>query len=423
MQLSGARSVIAIMLAVSVLSLSLSFAERAKIGNSRKLLATSSSQEINTLKFCAQKSVLQDDLSRIQGILEKKSVIPILENALISSNGGHKLNIIATNMETSFSSELQADNVESPGSLCIPARKLYDAVRLMPDGLIYFERMDNGWAKVKAPGCTYKLPGSDADLFPSIPTPEGLRWVDVPSKHLKAIISGVEFAIAPEEDSRYFLKGGKLEVDGREVKMVATDGFRFTLASGPLSALLLEVVDVLVPQKAMVELDRLIRDYDGNVGIAKNDSTIFFRAGNRLLSSRLVAADFPEYKVIFDGNRSETFATFKANSLAQSIKRLLLVADPESSTISLEFADGILRMNPEGNSIAGDGDETLESDFNGTQALKIFVNAKYMLDFLEPVGSGEVRIEVKTSTSPLYFLGKKEHLRYEYVLAPVNVPR
>lgn len=374
------------------------------------------------MKFCAHKSVLQDDLSRIQGILEKKSIIPILENALISSNGGHKLNIVATNMETSFSAELQADNVEVGGGLCLPARKLYDAVRLMPDGLIHFERMDNGWAKVKAPGCTYKLPGSDADLFPAIPTPDGLRWVDVPSKHLKSIIAGVEFAIAPEEDSRYFLKGGKLEVDGREVKMVATDGFRFTLASGPLSALLLEVVNVLVPQKAMVELDRLIRDFDGQVGIAKNESTIFFRAGQRLLSSRLVAADFPEYKEIFEGNRSETFANFKADALAQSIRRLLLVADTEMTTISMEFADGILRMQaqtPEG----GEGDETLQSDFNGIQALKIFVNAKYMLDFLLPIGSGELRLEVKTPTSPLYLLGKKEHLRYEYVLAPVNVPR
>lgn len=374
------------------------------------------------MKFCAQKSTLQDDLSRIQGILEKKSIIPILENALISSNGGHKLNIIATNMETSFSSELQADNVEVSGSICIPARKLYDAVRLMPDGLIYFERMDNGWAKVKAPGCTYKLPGSDSVLFPDIPTPDGLRWVDVPAKHLKSIIAGVEFAIAPEEDSRYFLKGGKLEVDGREVKMVATDGFRFTLASGPLSALLLEVVNVLVPQKAMVELDRLIRDYDGQVGIAKNESTIFFRAGNRLLSSRLVAADFPEYKEIFEGNRSETFANFKADALAKAIKRLLLVADSEMPVISLEFSNGVLHMEaktPEG----GNGAETLESDFNGTSDIYIAVNAKFVLDFLEPVGSGDVRMEIRTSTSPIYFLGKKEHLRYEYVVAPVNQPR
>lgn len=374
------------------------------------------------MKFCAQKSALQDDLSRIQGLLDKKSIIPILENALITSNGGHKLQVVATNMETSFSSEFTADQVEVGGSLCLPARKLYDFVRQMPDGLIYFEKQDNGWAKVKAPGCNYKLPGSDSDQFPSIPKADGLQWVDVPAKHLKSIVNAVEFAIAPEEDSRFFLKGGKLEVDGREVKMVATDGFRFTLASGPLQALLLENVDVLVPQKAMVELERLIRDFDGQVGIAKNENTIFFRAGARLLSSRLVAADFPQYREIFDGNRSETFANFKADKLAQSIKRLLLVADAEMATISLEFVEGTLRMEaqtPEG----GEGNETLESDFNGTTALKIFVNAKFMLDFLEPVGSGDVKMEVRTPTSPLYLLGKKEHLRYEYVLAPVNVPR
>lgn len=201
--------------------------------------------------------------------------------------------------------------------------------------------------------------------------------------------------------------------------MVATDGFRFTLASGPLSALLLEAIDVLVPQKVMLELARLIRDFEGQVGITKSDNKIFFRAGNRLLSGGLVASDFPGFRDIVNNSRSETFVDFKADKLAQAIKRLLLVADTEMATISLNFSGEVLHMQaqtPNG----GEGDETLESNFNGTQSLTIFVNAKYMLDFLLPVGSGDVRVEVKTPTSPLYLLGKREHLRYEYVLAPVN---
>lgn len=372
------------------------------------------------MDFHVRRDALSAELGRMSSITEKKSSLPLLENVLIKSDGGKKIKLTATNVETTLYSELLTDQIEVEGAVCVKARKLYDIVRLMPEGLLHITKRDNFWIDVVGGESEFHIPGIDPTYFVDTPAVADLTWIDVPAKHFKNIIDGIEFALAPEGNTQYILSSAKLEMDGTEVRMCATDGHRLSLATGPFSTLMLDTIDVMLPAPGITQLSRMLSDVDGNIGLAKDANHTFFRVGERLLATRLPTGDFPQYRLVFDAVKGyEKSAKMKASDLMKSIKRAMVVADSVTQAVNLNFAGGDLFINTE-SADAGQNKEVLRNTGYDGDDITTICNGKYLEDFLSVLGTEDFTLEMKDATSQLHCRGEKEGVNYSYILMPMR---
>src|ERR1700733_11850329 len=247
-------------------------------------------EDHQAMEFSVSKSALLNELSTTQGVVERKTTIPILSNLLCEAKG-NRLDITATDLELSIRTSCEA-KVKKEGAGTIPAKKLLELVRLLPDEEIKFKLLENHWVQITCDRKTYKLVGMSKDNFPALPSfPHAL--VKIPSKLLAEVIGKTSFAISLEE-SRYTLNGALLVLKPDSITMVATDGHRLAMveAKHKLDGLGSEI-RVLVPKKAMTEFGHLGAQADeGTVAeFAQDDSHLFFQMGHRLLTSRKLTGD------------------------------------------------------------------------------------------------------------------------------------
>src|SRR6266704_2994449 len=206
------------------------------------------------MEFSVKKFDLLQELSLTQGVIERKTTIPILGNILCEA-AGNKVTVTATDLERSIRTSCEA-KVKKEGSGTIPAKKLLELVRLLPEGEIRFKLLENHWVQILADRKTYKMVGMAKDNFPAVPAfPHPL--VTIPAKILSSLIAKTAFAISMEE-SRYTLNGALLILKPDTIAMVATDGHRLAVAETDhkFDGLSNEA-RVLMPKKAMIEIQRL----------------------------------------------------------------------------------------------------------------------------------------------------------------------
>ena len=369
--------------------------------------------------FHIKRALLSEELSRLQSVVSKKNTIPILNYVRIQSDN-HRIKLVATNLETTIYSEAQTDIVEVQGTICAPAKQLFDISKQLPEGLVRIEKTDeNGLLRVSCGRTKYKIQSADPSSFPEVPDTSELSWMDISAKIPRTMLAGVACAVAPDEDARYTLRGAKFEMDGTEIRMVSTDGHRLCLASAPLEAMLPDDLDAILPAEGMADLNRLIGEQEGVVGVALNDNKIFFRFGNRHLACGLLTGQYPEYqKLLATVEGYEAFGTFKADDLTRSIRRVSLTAD-ESQTLRMLFENQQLFLRTQ-KAEAGECEEILQSDFNG-ETTKIGCNVKYAVDFTSGLGSAPIRVELKEALSPIHMRVSKDGVALRYLLMPMRV--
>ncbi len=370
------------------------------------------------MEFSVKKFDLLEELTLTQGVVERKTTIPILSNLLCEAKGS-RLAITATDLELSISTSCEA-KVKKEGAGTIPAKKLLELVRLLPDEEIRFRLLENHWVQIVCDRKAYKMVGMARDNFPAIPAfPHPL--VSIPAKVLSALITKTAFAISMEE-SRYTLNGGLLILKPETLAMVATDGHRLAVAETDYKfSELNSEVRLLVPKKAMMEVQRLAAEAgdDGQIEFARDDSHLFFRFGPRLLISRMLTGQFPNYEAVLPRENNKTIV-LERNELNDALRRVSQLADQRSHAVKFALArEGveISASSPE----YGEAKETIEKEYKG-DPLSIGFNAQYMLDFLAAAAEGPVSIELKDEQSagqmrPL----ADEQYRYRYVIMPMRI--
>src|SRR5579859_247044 len=211
-------------------------------------------EETQAMEFSVSKNALLNELSTTQGVVERKTTIPFLSNLLVEAKGS-RLTITATDLELSIRTSCEA-KVKKEGAGTIPAKKLLELVRLLPEGEIKFKLLENHWVEIVSDKKKYKLVGMAKENFPALPAMPHVM-VKIPTATLESLISKTKFAISMEE-SRYTLNGGLLILKPYIVAMVATDGHRLALAETDQKlAGLNGEVKVLIPKKAMDEVEKL----------------------------------------------------------------------------------------------------------------------------------------------------------------------
>ena len=235
------------------------------------------------------------------------------------------------------------------------------------------------------------------------------------------MIAKTGFAIASEE-SRYTLNGALMVLKPESITMVATDGHRLAHIERPGEKFegVSGEMKTLIPKKCMDELKSLLDSTDAEaIEFAKDDSTLFFRIGQRLLTSRQLTGQFPNFEAVLpkDNNKS---ITLHGEELAQAISRVAQFADERSRAVRLKLEKGELKLSASSTE-TGESEDSIETDYNG-DAVTIGFNAQYVLDFLKATGAGDVKLELKDAQSAGQLRpAEGEDYKYRYIVMPMRI--
>lgn len=360
------------------------------------------------MEFTVSKNTLQKELALVQGAVEKKNTLPHLANVLVEAGAGGTVSFTGTDLDVTVRADLDADTI-TPGTACLKARKLFDIARVLPDAPVNIRSAGAGWAEVTCERSTFRIPGVSADQFPVVPSAVKPAF-RLPASLLKAFIQNTLFAVTNEE-SRYSLAGAKFEIDRDGWRVVTTDGHRlaFVETQAVKATTGADKVDTLVPRKALSETLKLLAALEGGaksedsnetVGLAVTDNHIYFDFGSRLLVSRMLTGQFPNYEAVIPKSFAHS-ATFDAAVLREAVRRVALMAEDHSHGVNFRLTRGQLELSAKA-AEEGEGSETLPASYDGDE-IEVGFNAAYVQDCLSVVERGEIVFEFKDAMSQTQF--------------------
>jgi DNA polymerase-3 subunit beta len=366
------------------------------------------------MELTVTKTDLQKELQLCQGVVEKRSTIPILSNVLMKASDG-KLQIAATDLDVTILPSLPA-TITSPGGVTIEAKRLFDVVRSLPDEDVHIALQENNSVLIESGTAKFRLLGLPAEDYPTLPVVTGGEVFTLPLNELKTMVAKVIFAITHEE-TRFQLNGALLKVQPTKMEMVATDGHRMALINFPQGSGGKKKgsdLTVLVPRKALHEILRLEAGEDGNVHFGTSDNQLYFEAGERRLLARMIDVNFPNYMEVIARDNDRRVLVDRERLLS-TIRRISLVANERTRAVRFDFGPGKLTVsstNPE----LGDARETVPIDYSGNPFF-VGLNAAYVIDFLAAIDTPSVSLDLKDENSQC--IGRPssnaEDLPYEYL--------
>jgi DNA polymerase-3 subunit beta len=371
-----------------------------------------------TMEITVSKFELLRELTATQGVVERKTTIPILSNYLFEA-AGDKLSITATDLDLSLRTSCNA-KVKKEGACTIPARKLHDYVKLLPDADITIRLLENHWVSIRCGRSNTKMVGMAKSNFPGLPVFPAAGAIQIPAAVLRSMIAKTGFAIASEE-SRYTLNGALMVLKPESITMVATDGHRLAHVerTGEKFEGVSGEMKTLIPKKAMDELKSLLDSDVETIDFAKDESTLFFRVGPRLLTSRQLTGQFPNYEAVLPKEITKSI-TLQGDAMGAAIARVAQFADERSRAVRLRLEKGELKLSASSTE-TGESEDSLEVAYDG-DAMAIGFNAQYLMDFIKATGSGELKLELKDAQSAGQLRpADAEDYKYRYIVMPMRI--
>jgi DNA polymerase-3 subunit beta len=367
------------------------------------------------MELVVRKNDLLRELQLFQGIVERKNTIPILANVLIEAKGD-EVRMLATDLEVALRSRCHAA-VAKGGSLTLPAKKLYEIIKALPETDVRIEEDKNG-VKVAADRFDSRMQTLPREDFPTLPDASGKARATLPRSALREMVGKTQFAITGE-DTRYFLNGAKFVLKPGSLTLVATDGHRLALVEVMHKVGVTEDVGVILPKKTLLELGKLLADDDGDVLFESGENHLFFDVGGRMLISRMIDGQFPAYeRVIPKGNDKQI--VFERDRLTNAVKRVALLSNERSRAVKFEVSAGKVEVTSSSSEF-GEAHEELAVDYAGAP-MKISFNAQYVLDFLNVVDTDSVQLSLKDEVSQAVMtpVGAQGY-NYTYVIMPMRL--
>ena len=346
------------------------------------------------MEFSVSKSDLVRELGLTQGVVERKTTIPILSNILVETDHD-QVWLTATDLELGIRCACPA-RIKKEGAGTIPARRLLDYIRLLPDADVQVKLGENQWASFVCGRSRTRIAGMSRESFPELPEmPE--PFAEIPLSVLAQMIASTIFAISAEE-SRFTLNGALLILKDTGLVMVATDGHRLAMVEKQISLPGLDgAYRALLPRKAMSEIQKLSNDDPSKkIEFSGNDNHLFFRIDKRLLLSRKLTGNFPDYERVLPKEHPHVLV-LRREELKSAIERVAQFADERSKAIRIQVVRGELKVHSS-ISETGESEETIPVDYDGND-IEIGFNAQYLIDFLKSVDQGEVAFHFKDSNS------------------------
>ncbi|MGD9762147.1 MAG: DNA polymerase III subunit beta [Candidatus Binatia bacterium] len=368
------------------------------------------------MEFTIQRTELLAGLYLTQGIVERRTTIPILGNVLIESDG-ERVILSATDQEIAVRRQCIAA-VKKKGTLTANARKLYEMVREIPDGDVRIRQQDNNWIEVVAGRSRFRLVGLDAREFPAMAeAPAGALGIRIAADVLTEMLEYTIFAVSGDE-TRVNLNGIHVEraPDGR-LRMVATDGHRLAMITRTAESVEL-AKGITIPRKAVLELRKMLEGGDEGVEIGVAGGVAYAVRGRVQMAMRLVEGEFPDYNQVVPP-KSQRHAVLDAAALHAALRRVSVVSSERTRGVKLQFDAAKLELttiNPD----VGEAAEEIEVEYDG-DPLSIGFNARYLLDVLSVLPADRrVEIGLTDEVSP-GAIRAVDDADYRYIVMPMRL--
>jgi DNA polymerase-3 subunit beta len=372
------------------------------------------------MQFTIERSALLRSLNHVQGVVERRTTIPILSNVLVQASGG-KLGLTATDMDLAIIEGVSAE-VSQDGATTVPAHTLYDIVRKLPEGSQVEVRSggEQGQLEIHSGRSKLNLTTLPSEDFPVMSDGDLPHQFTVSAETLRRLIDRTRFAMSTEE-TRYYLNGLYLhaaETDGSPVlRVVATDGHRLARVEVPLPDGAAGMPGVIVPRKAVGEIRKLIEEVEDDVDIALSDTKIRFSFSDVVLTSKLIDGTFPDYDRVIPFGNDKTLEV-KRTEFVKAVDLVSTISTEKSRAIKLSLDRGSLVLtatSPE----AGSAREELDVDY-ADGPLEIGFNSRYLLDITQQIDGDDAKFQLSDGASPTLVqdMGDASAL---YVLMPMRV--
>ena len=372
------------------------------------------------MKVTLERGALLKSLSHVHRVVERRNTIPILSNVLLQARDGALL-LRATDLDLEITESVAAD-VGQAGATTLPAHTLYDIVRKLPEGgQVSLETAgDSGQLLLRSGRSRFNLQSLPESDFPDLTAGDLTHRFSLPAADLKKLIDKTQFAISTEE-TRYYLNGifmHTIEVDGHMMlRAVATDGHRLARVELPAPAGAAGMPGVIVPRKAVAEVQKLVEDLGAEVVVEMSTTKARFTFGPVVLTSKLIDGTFPDYtRVIPTGNDKRL--TVYCTPFAAAVDRVSTISSERGRAVKLALSEGKLTLsvtNPD----SGSATEELEVDYDAAP-IDIGFNARYLLDITSQLDSDTALFKLADPGSPTV-IQDRDGAAALYVLMPMRV--
>lgn len=340
------------------------------------------------MKFSVSSGDLVQGLSAVVGAVPTKATMPILETVLFEIEDG-KLKLCATDLEVSIVEHVAVD-IQSEGAVAVPARRLLDTLRQLPDIPVMFEVDDKGNVKFKTDKGNYKLAGEKAADFPAIPSLDGGQVIKTTTESLLRAIQKTSFAVS-NDDLRPAMMGVFFQIGAEESKIVATDGHRLVrlikrdlVAQSPAS--------FIVPQKALNLVTKALDGSDCDLTISAEH--VRFRSGNTMVITRLINETYPNYESVIPRENDKEMKVNRDQMLA-TVRRVSIFSSSTTRQIRLQMKPDELVIAAEDIDLSSEAKESIACEYSDPE-MEIGFNARYLSDVLGNIDDPEVLFEFST---------------------------
>jgi DNA polymerase III subunit beta len=366
------------------------------------------------MKFIIKREELLPALQIVNGVVERRQTLPILSNLLVNTKQ-HSLTLTGTDMEVELVTTIK-QTMEVEGETTIPARKLLDICRALPDNSEIKLNINGDKAQVTSGKSRFTLSTLPAQEYPLVDGLESIVEFEVSQKTFKSLLDKTAFAMA-QQDVRYYLNGLLLEIDGKKLRTVATDGHRLALCDTDLETDVKETIQLIVPRKGVLELIRLLQDSEDKIKVQISANHIRIDLEDLRFTSKLIDGKFPDYtRVIPDAGNAPI--TANRELLRQSLTRASILSNEKYRGVRILLENNKLRAlahNPE----QEEAEEELEVSYDGGD-MEIGFNVSYLLDALGIIKSDNVILTVSDPNSSCLVLPENES-QCKYVVMPMRL--
>jgi DNA polymerase-3 subunit beta len=362
------------------------------------------------MKCVIGKESLLSVLSQVQNVVSNRTTLPILSNALIRAEGG-RLTISTTDLDTGIRAVVDAE-VEKAGATTLPARRLLSIVRELPAAELEIEVDAKHNASIRSGQSFFRILGLPEEDFPPFPKTEGAKIFKIKQSQLKDMLKRVSYAISTDE-SRYVLNGVLMSFKDGKLILVATDGRRLALVETELEYPKSSEGDVILPAKAVNELERLLNG-DELLTISLAENQIAFDMGQLYLVSKLIEGNYPNYKQVVPSEAKERIVLERENFL-NTVKRIALLSSDKSNSVKLIFTKNNLEITANTPEV-GEARESMPITYKGKD-FSIAFNPEYLQDPLKHIDADEIFLDFIDELSPGVVKYNKPFL---YVIMPMR---
>lgn len=363
------------------------------------------------MKFSATKEKLLEGLQQVQNVVSTRTTLPILSNVLLQAKEG-AVHLTTTDLDVGVRGSFEA-NVDKAGATTLPARRLFTIIRELPSSEILIEVDGKNAASIRSGQSFFKILGLPEEEFPPLPKFENAKVVTMRQKDLHDGLRKTAYAISTDE-TRYVLNGVLFSFKENKLTLVATDGRRLAMVDIELEFPRSHEADIIVPTKAVTELQRLLTN-DGDVKISVGSGQIAFDLNNTLLVSKLIEGNYPNYKQVIPAEAKER-VTLERETFLNSLRRVSLLASDKSNSIKLNFTKNNIEITANTPEV-GEARESLPVAYKGRE-FSVAFNPEFLMAPLRNLAEDEIFFDLIDEMSPGVL---KIQTPFLYVLMPMRV--